>query len=286
MKKRIDLHLHSRHSDGTLSPSELVKLAADQQISVIALADHDALSGIDEAVAAGVANGVEVIPAVELSVEFCGFEDIHILGYCMDHHDSQLCAHLDRFRKRRDSRGQEMVVRINEKLESEGKSPISFDEVLERSDGALGRPHIARVLMAKGHTGTMEESFDRYLVPCNVPKEFFPADQAIREIHRTGGVAVLAHPTTISRERTILRETIAKLAMQGLDGLEVYYSLGTVDDADFLLATARRLNLVVTGGSDFHGHADEPLPGAIGERFPIDYDMVAHLIQRARARKM
>jgi predicted metal-dependent phosphoesterase TrpH len=129
----------------------------------------------------------------------------------------------------------------------------------------------------------MENAFDDFLVPCNVPKEYFAADEAIREIHRIGGLAVLAHPTSITRDRTMLRELIAELIRYGLDGLEAMNNMASIDETDFLSAIARRHGLLVTGGSDFHGNSDEEL-GICDGRHPVDYRLVEALKERLAAR--
>jgi len=280
MYRPVDLHTHSRYSDGTRTPAELVEMASLQGLKAIALSDHDSTGGIDEAIAAGSRLGIEIIPSVELSVEVRNYHDVHILGYYIDHNDSDFKARLDQFRTRRDRRGQEIIGRINEKLASQGKGEIIYQEVLAGSDGALGRPHIARVLMAKGYVASMEEAFDNYLVPCNVPKQYFPIEEALCEIHRIGGLAVLAHPTSISRDRTLLREIIGGLASLGLDGLEAYNTLASLDESEFLLAISRRHLLTITGGSDFHGNEGEDRLGIEGNRFPIDYRLVEGLKER------
>ena len=284
MKAPVDLHIHSRYSDGTFAPAELVVMASGQGFKAIAIADHDSISGIDEAIAAGAINGVELIPAVELSIAIKGHHDVHLLAYFINHHDGNFNDRLNSFRHRRDQRGQEILARINDKLASEGKFGINFDEVAKTSDGSLGRPHIARVMLARGYVTDMNDAFDNYLIPCNLPKEYFPADDAIREIHRIGGVAVLAHPTTISKDRTVQREVIGMMVALGLDGIEAYNTLATIDDSEFLLAIARRHNLVVTGGSDFHGNDGETRLGIRENRFPLDYRLVESLRKRILGR--
>jgi predicted metal-dependent phosphoesterase TrpH len=280
----VDLHTHTCHSDGRLTPSQLVLLAAAQGLKALAIADHDSTGGIDEAMACGNLNGIEVIAAVELSVETRGHSDVHLLGYFINHHDSCFQDKLEAFRVRRDSRGREIIVRINEKLAGEGKGRISYEEVLAESAGALGRPHVARVLVEKGFSKGMEDAFDRYLVPCNVPKEYFPVDEAINEIHRIGGLALLAHPTSISRDYEVLRGVIAEMVRLGLDGIEVYNTMATLTDAEFLLGLAMRHRLAVSGGSDFHGNNGEELLAIEGGRFSLDYRLVDGLKERLRQR--
>lgn len=281
----VDLHIHTRHSDGVFTPAEIVALAHEQGFGAIAIADHDSVSGIDEALQAGKQYGIEVIPAIELSIELNGHSDVHLLAYYPDHHDQDFTDRLNLFRERRDRRGHEIIARINEKLSHAGKSGISYDEVIAGSDGALGRPHIARVLMAKGYCSSMNDAFDNYLVPCDVPKEYFRADIAINEIHRIGGIAVLAHPTTISRDRSVMREAIGMMVALGLDGIEAYNSLATLDDAEFLVALARRYRLVLTGGSDFHGNEGETDLGIKDSRFPLDYRLVDALQHKVRDKR-
>ncbi|MBT0664415.1 PHP domain-containing protein [Geobacter pelophilus] len=285
MTAPVDLHIHSRHSDGTFSPTELVKMASAQGFKAIALADHDSISGIDEAIAAGEEFGVELIPAVELSIEIKNYHDVHLLAFFLDHKDKSFNERLNSFRERRDRRGEEIIARINDKLANNGKGSISFSEVVAGSDGALGRPHIARVLISRGYVTDMNQAFDEYLIPCDVPKEYFPAEEAIKEIHRIGGLAVLAHPTTISKDRSKLREVIGMMVAFGLDGLEAYNTLATIDDSEFLFAIARRHKLIVTGGSDFHGNEGEGLLGIRDNRFPLDYRLVESLKDRVAEKK-
>lgn len=280
----VDLHTHTRYSDGSLTPSELVSLAAEQGVKAVAIADHDSTSGVDEALECGKRIGVEVIPAVELSVEISGYSDVHLLGYFIDHRDLSFQNRLNTFRNRRDSRGKEIIDRINERLACEGRGNITYEEVLAGSDGALGRPHLARVLVIKGYAVSMEDAFDRYLIPCNVPKLYFPMADAISEIHRIGGLALLAHPTSISRNYEELRTVIGEMVRLGLDGLEVYCTMATVADADFLLGLTVRHRLAVSGGSDFHGNEGERLLAIEGGRFSLDYRLVEGLRERLSKR--
>ena len=117
----------------------------------------------------------------------------------------------------------------------------------------IGRPHIARALLERGYASTVEDAFKRYLVPCNVPKCYWPIDDAIHEIKRIGGVSVLAHPTSVSTDRQVLRDIIVELAEIGLDGIEVYNNMAHAEEMEFLRRLAIELGLFMTGGSDFHG---------------------------------
>lgn len=257
MMTTVDLHVHSTYSDGVHPPVELVRMAAKQGLAAIAIADHDTVDGIDEALAAGSGLGVEVIPAVELSVEHGRYRDMHILGYYIDHHDLRLGKMLADFRTNRDTRARAIVDKINRRLGSDRKALLSYAEVLGLAGGAVGRPHIGRMLVERGHARNMEDAFRRYLVPCNVPKRYLAAGEAIAEIRRTGGVAVLAHPTTVSEDRRQLRGIVAELAALGIDGLEVYNNMCYKDDMIFLEFLCGEFGLLMTGGSDFHGFEDD-----------------------------
>lgn len=249
----IDLHLHSNCSDGALSPTALVELAKAEGLATIALADHDSVAGVPEAVSAGVARDIEVIPAVELSVQFKTWQDVHLLGYGIDYTDGGFCERLNGFRERRERRNTVILQRVNEALVGEMRTAIELSEVLAFSRDAIGRPHIARALLERGYVDSVEEAFRRYLIPCNIPKSYWPIDDAISEIQRLGGVAVLAHPTTISGDRQKLHGVIRELTKIGLDGIEVFNNLALPNEMEYLRRLAEELGLVVTGGSDFHG---------------------------------
>jgi predicted metal-dependent phosphoesterase TrpH len=275
MKQFADLHIHSTWSDGIHTPAELVVMAAACGLRAIAIADHDSVEGIDEALAAGVEAGVEVIPAVELSVEFRRFHDVHLLGYFIDHRDAGLREKLAAFRTKRDERGDAIIDRINRRLSRQGKLPISTADIPAVSGGALGRPHIARLLVARGLARDIQDAFENYLIPCNVPKQYFPMVDALAEIRKAGGISVLAHPPSISRDRGVLRDLLKELAGMGLDGLEVFSNMCFDDEMIFLEDLARSLDLVITGGSDFHGFEGDVAIGAGRGGLAIAYNVVS-----------
>lgn len=253
----IDLHLHSTCSDGLLSPEQLVSAACKAELTTIALCDHDTVSGVPVFQQAATAAGIAVVPGVELSVAFRDYEDIHLLGYGIDINNAELLANLRTFATRRANRNREIIASINAKLTCQGKAPLEVEEVEALAGDVIGRPHIGRALIAHGHVHTMQQAFDQYLVPCNVPKYYWPMPDALRAIRQAGGVAVLAHPTTISLDHHLLSELISELQTLGLDGLEVYNTLASEADSLFLQGLARHLNLLVTAGSDFHGIAPD-----------------------------
>jgi len=249
----VDLHLHSTCSDGYLSPEEVVALAQEAGVCAIALADHDNIDGIGRAMTAGNAVGIEVLPAVELSSQWLEYTDMHLLGYGFDYQDPYLIRALNEFQEFRMTRNRQIVDRVNLKLLEEKRLPLDPEAVRKLAGGTIGRPHIALALRQAGYVKSNDEAFSRYLVPCNVPKHYFPADAAIKLIHSSGGIVVLAHPPYVTRDRQKLERLVAELVGLGLDGIEAYNNGSGLEDTDWLIKLARRHDLVVTGGSDFHG---------------------------------
>jgi predicted metal-dependent phosphoesterase TrpH len=259
MHDLVDLHLHSTFSDGVLTPTELVAEAASIGLRAIALADHDNADGIPEALAAGQKYGVEIVTAVELSVLWQEFSDLHLLGYAFDHKNTALQKALGEFRDFRAGRSERILANINLQLSDEGQQPLDFADVRQRAGGTLGRPHIGRALLDAGYVRDMEEAFARYLVPCNEAKRFFPLEEAIKLIHDAGGCTVLAHPVFVSASDERLSELLDEFIAAGLDGLEAHCSGVGNDGIDRYITMARRKNLIVTGGSDFH----QPIEGGV-----------------------
>jgi len=249
----IDLHVHSSFSDGVLTPAELVERAQTEGLNAIAIADHDSVAGVSEGIAAGAERGVEVIPAIELSVEFKAYKDVHLLGYGIDWADRKFLERLQQLRERRESRSHDILAAVNNRLADEGRAVIEFEEVGRHARDAIGRPHIARAMIGRGYVDSVEDAFRRYLVPCNVPKRYWPMDDALATIRRLGGAAVLAHPTSVSTLRTELRGIITELAGLGMDGVEVFNNMAQPEEMAVLQRIAGDLGLVATGGSDFHG---------------------------------
>jgi predicted metal-dependent phosphoesterase TrpH len=276
----IDLHIHSSFSDGAFTPSELVALAAQQDVRAIAIADHDSVAGVQEAVVAGMGAGVEVIPAVELSVMFEEWQDVHLLGYGIDVCDDKFLQNLEGFRRRRGGRNDEILERVNDLLHTEGRNALDRENVLAYARDSIGRPHIARALLERGYADSVEDAFRRYLVPCNVPKRYWPMDEAIAVIHRIGGVAVLAHPTSVSRDSGTLGAVIAALQQSGLDGIEVYNNMGWPLEIEFLRRTAEERGLLMTAGSDFHGIEEGLEIGRGREGMRFDSALLAPLYER------
>lgn len=260
---RLDLHLHTTHSDGSCTPMEVVNMAHRAGVTALAITDHDIMTGIAEAMAAGQQCGIEVIPGVEIS-SLTGDSELHILGYFLDLQDADLN---DRFKTLRDSRHRRNP-RIIERLQALGID-ITYDEVRAiAGPGSIGRPHIARALMDKHVVASAKEAFDRFLAegkPAYVPRELPSPAEAIRWIKAARGLAVLAHPSWVKLEDHSLIDLVRQLKADGLDGVEVYYSTHAVRQTREYLSLAQQLGLLVTGGSDFHGLTKPDIEVGIGK---------------------
>lgn len=276
----VDLHIHTTCSDGFFSPEEVVHQAAQAGLLAIALADHDNIDGIDQATRTAGSLGLEVIPAVELSSQWQTYTDMHLLGYGFDHRDPRLVTELEQFQSFRARRNEQIIDAVNLKLADEGRTPIDAQEVRKLAGGTIGRPHIAQVLRQKKYASCNEDAFTRYLVPCNVAKHYFPADKAIRLVHSCGGIAVLAHPPYVTRDRIQLENLVKELVDLGLDGIEVYNNGSGLEDSDWLIRLAVQHGLVITGGSDFHGEPGSAIQIGYGLRgIRVPYDCVDQIKQ-------
>ena len=260
----IDLHTHSTASDGTMSPSALVRHAKEMRLEALALTDHDTVEGLEEALAAGKHEGIEIVPGIEISAEFPD-STLHILGYYVDFTNRAFLDNISVLQKARNERNPTII----KKLQALGLD-ITLEEVaVEAETGQVGRPHFAQVLLKKGYIKTPHEAFDRYLgkgAPAYTDKfRFEPAD-AIAHIRQAGGIPVLGHPFTL-KYKTIaeLENIIADMAGWGLMGIEVYYSEHSPTQVRLYKDLAEKHNLVITGGSDFHGQNIKGISLGIGK---------------------
>lgn len=279
----VDLHTHTRHSDGLDSPAGLVAKCARLGVQRLAVTDHDTLAGLPEACSAGEAHGVEVLTGIELSVQHEDFHDIHLLGYFFDPQDAALNACLVRLQEGRTRRGLEILRRVNERLVELGLPPLSEDCVRRRG-GVMTRPHLARALVDEGRCRDHGEAFRDYLVPCNVPKAALPLAEGIRLITQAGGVCSMAHPGILSNDPNVLDPLLAEARVVGLAGLEVYHRAHHPSDIRFFEATARRHGLAATGGSDYHGHPNGAVLGEIAPGHPVPSAVLDRLREVADGR--
>lgn len=243
----IDLHVHSTASDGACSPADVVRRARAGGLDLIALADHDTTAGVPEAVTAA-GSDLQVLPAIEISADHRG-RDLHILGYAIDLAAPSLRDYTARAGNARAVRIRAMIDRL-----AGLDVPIEFDDVVREAGPdvhSLARPHLARVMHASGHVGSVAEAFDRFIGddgPAYVAARLVDVPGAIRLIHEAGGIAVWAHPPT-----ALIDSLLPAFVAAGLDGIECYRPRATDAELGRLRAAARRHGLVVTGGSDWHG---------------------------------
>ena len=255
----IDLHTHSTRSDGTLTPAELIRYAAQKGLAAIALTDHDTIDGIEEAVQAARSLSSqdpdalvpEVIPGVELSTEYRG-KDIHIVGLFIDWQNREFADRLRGFADARIYRNRKMCS-----LLTENGCPVSYEN-LEAAfpDTVITRAHFAQYLLDRGMISSIDEAFRKLIgddCPCFVPREKITPHDAVRFLLRFGGVPILAHPLQYKMGETELDALVASLTGLGLDGIEVYYSTHRQADTANLSRIAEKYGLLMSGGSDFHG---------------------------------
>jgi predicted metal-dependent phosphoesterase TrpH len=245
-----DFHAHSHVSDGTHTPSELVALAAEAGVSVLALTDHDDLAGIPEAQACAHDRGLELMTGVEISVAESE-RQMHILGLGVDSDDPQLMAMLSGIRDRRQRRAERIVGHLRE-------LGVELESDAVQSVGAIGRVHIARALVAAGACGTIDQAFRRFIGrgrPAYEPSAGVEAREAIGRIHDAGGIASLAHPPMSAGVDAPggLESFVERLAREGLDAVEIQHPGVKRPQRKRLRKIARQFGLIETGGSDFHG---------------------------------
>lgn len=259
MMMRIDLHLHSNVSDGQMAPGDVTRAAHAAGLSVIALTDHDTAAGVAEATEAAAELSLTVVPGIEISTRL-GEHELHILGYGIDIEADTIVAHQEASLVRRVRRMERMVDRLREMGIS-----ITFDEVAEAAGPArsIGRPHLARALLAGGHTRYYGEAFERYISdrgPAFVAESFPTPADAIEVIHAAGGIAVWAHPPL-----DLFAELLPAFLEWRLDGVECYRPNHAPEDVLILERSTRDLGLIPTGGSDWHG----PHRASLGDFFVL-----------------
>ncbi len=253
MSERVDLHTHSTASDGTDSPTELVHNAHRAGLKALALTDHDTLSGLPEArKAASEYDDLEFVRGVEVSTGTSQGE-MHIVGLWVPEDCQPLADALAAMRAKRTTRNE----RIVDMLQKQGVD-ITMDDVMARAGGeSVGRPHIAMALRDKGYVTTISKAFDRYLGPTGsayLPKEVMDPLKAVEIMSAVGCSVIIAHPMLKAYPPGWIEEFVKRLLPCGLCGIEAWHSEHTDEDTQSVLAIARRYELCVSGGSDYHGH--------------------------------
>lgn len=275
MTRRVDLHVHTTASDGTLTPSEAVFHAAQRGLSAIAVTDHDTCAGVDEACAAAADAGVEIVPGIELSVDWHG-RGVHILGYFIDPDAPAVQRLLDwviaeRLRRNR---------RIETAMNADG-IPVSLDALQSRCpDSVIGRPHFAAALTELGLAGSVADAFARWLNAGQKyyrKREYIPLHEGLEIIRSAGGKPVFAHPLQYRLDDAALRSLTQTLREAGAVGMECLYSGYTPEQVSQLRGLAAQFGLCVTGGSDFHGSRKPQIELGVP---PVPYELLELLKQR------
>ncbi|MCD8130439.1 MAG: PHP domain-containing protein [Lachnospiraceae bacterium] len=259
--RAVDLHTHSYKSDGSKSPSELVDMAAEIGLSAMALTDHDTTDGVEEAVthaadlrAAGIENVPEIIPGVELSTDKWGC-DIHVVGLYIDIHNAALQKSLTDFVFKREKRNELMCDRLRKMAGFD----ISYEKLTAAYPGAvLTRAHYATYLIDKGYVKDKKEAFSVYLgedTPYFVPRDKITPVDAVHLILNAGGIPILAHPMLYKLTEAQLEALVCEMKNAGLVGIEAIYSTYTVEQERYVRRLAQKYDLLLSGGSDYHGDA-------------------------------
>ena len=268
-----DLHCHTTASDGLLTPTELISLAAELGLKGIGITDHDTIQGWKEAEEAGEKHQIQILRGIELSTEWQG-KEVHILGYEMNGSANNLNDKLRYLRQAREQR----MLKILDRLEAQ-EIHISVDEVQQFAQGeSIGRPHIAHALMERGYVRSIGEGFERYIgigAPAYVPRYKLTPEEGIEIVRAAHGVAVLAHPG-VQR----LEEGIPAWVKVGLQGIEVVHSDHKPEDEKKFGTIAQEYHLLTTGGSDFHGEARKP--GVELGRWGVSLDVIQKILDVAQ----
>lgn len=247
----VDLHIHSTASDGTCSPKEIIEMAARKKLRAIALTDHDNVDGLKEAEIYADIHKIELVNGIEFSCTSEGNE-VHILGYFLNLKDKIFMERMKNLLESRQKRNEKIIEKLNK-----NGIMISIDDVKSETTGKLlGRVHFANTLIKKGYCSSIDEAFEKYLAKGALayePRINCPPEVVVKYLKENGAFAALAHPKFISNDDNFTLNLITKLKKNGLDGLEVNYSSFTSDDKKKYKSWAKKFNLIITGGSDFHG---------------------------------
>lgn len=251
----IDLHTHTTASDGTYTPTELIRYAVEKGLNAVAITDHDTVAGVEEAMAEAEKCGIKLIPGIELSSLYNsehGSKEIHVLGYNIDIKNKELVEAAEKFLNLRNERNQKMCGRLQQ-----AGIDISVERLCERyGEAVITRANIARYLLEHGYVKTKDEAFDTYLSknsPYYVKKEKINIEEAVRLINGAGGVAVIAHPVLYNMTEAELKELFTYAKEIGIKGVEAIYSNNASEDTALYKKLAAETGLFITGGSDFHG---------------------------------
>jgi 3',5'-nucleoside bisphosphate phosphatase len=266
----IDLHIHSRASDGKLTVEEICNEAKKRTLNLIAITDHDSITCQPQAINAARESGVRYVTGVELNVTFSAPKyhegkavSLDFLGYQFDSGNKELDSKLEIMSKYRKERAAKILNNLNEEFKKENIAALTEEDfrlIEESVDGVLGRPHIADYLVKKNIVKSRQEAFDKYLVKCDVPKYPLYLEEASKLIRAAGGKLVLAHPndphgtslTSLSKSLFEQTEIIQEKMLPHIDGVECWHSRNTVETTNHYVSFAKKFGLMMTGGSDCH----------------------------------
>ena len=286
----IDLHVHSTRSDGTFSPARLVDYAMEKGLTAFSLTDHDTVDGLEEAITYAASlkkeDGSprmvpEIIPGIELSTDLGG-QEVHIVGLFIDYHNPEFSAYLAEFIAERIRRNHKMC----EKLREHGLN-VTYEALLERfPDSVVTRAHYGRYLLETGAVKSIKEAFERYLGdhrPCYVPREKITPQKAISLISNAGGIPIMAHPVLYNMSDARLDLLTKELKDAGLMGIEALYSTYTAADERHIRRLAEKYDLLISGGSDFHGENKPKLDLGTGYgKLYVPDEILENLKEKAR----
>ncbi len=286
----IDLHTHTTASDGTYSPSGLLRYASGKGISVLAITDHDTTSGLAEAQAEADRLEMTFVPGIEITINWPTGE-FHLLGLGLTHTSAELQEIVDYLHEERINRNKKMIDRL-----AENGVQISYDEIREKFNTEnIGRPHFAQLMVEKGFVKHRQVAFDKYFAkgrPCYVDREGADLKDAVEAIKSSGGVPVQAHPLSMYVSWGKMDETMAMIKSKGVMGMEAWHPGVRISEAERLRDLAGKLGMAVTGGSDFHGEkvrADRFLGHAAGNLKIEDslwYDSLGPLLEDVHGGKV
>jgi predicted metal-dependent phosphoesterase TrpH len=284
MEQFVDLHVHTTISDGTLTPTEVVELAAEKGLRAITISDHDTTAGVKEAQLAGKKYHVQIIPGIEVSTYIEGVGSMHMVGLGLDLDNKRLQQALDELVQGREVRNTNILRKLRE-LGYE----VEEERVRELAGGAVvGRLHIATAMMEKNYVASLHEAFDCYLgsgKPAYMHRRRFTPEESIAMIREAGGVAVMAHPFSLRLDRDQLERHIRNMAEIGLGGIEILYPEHTAEFREYLFKIAEKYHLAPSGGSDFHG-ANKPGIELGSQRVPVSFLKALHIAYEQEAKKL
>lgn len=251
----IDLHVHTNASDGQYDVERIIEMASEKGIDTISIVDHDTVKAVEKAIKLGKERGINVIPGIEVSASY--IHTMHILGYYIDIHNTQFLQKLQSLEDSRDARNRRYIEQFHKM-----GIDITMEDVRRTAKGTvIGKPHFARALAQKGYINDYLEAFSKFFSLEEfeaIKREGLQPQEVIKLILDAGGIPVLAHPKSLRLEGQELERKILELKSYGLQGIECYYSYNTEEQVRNSLEIARRNNMLITGGTDYHGEANDP----------------------------